>query len=125
MQALLALAIKVAASCLEGHWGNEDGSVIVEIRACGDALCGTIRSASEKAQADARRGGTNDLVGTEVLTDFKAVRADRWRGVLFVPDRDWRLKAEIIQLDADRLRIRGCAIGGMLCKSQVWQRQSP
>jgi uncharacterized protein (DUF2147 family) len=105
-----------------GEWSNEDGSVIVEIVPCGDAVCGTVKSASEKAQVDARRGGTEKLIGTEVLTNFLPVRADRWRGVLFVPDRNLRSKAELIQLDADRLRIRACAVGRIFCKSQVWQR---
>jgi uncharacterized protein (DUF2147 family) len=126
LQALLiALALQVAENSLVGHWGNKDGSVIVEIHPCGDALCGTVRSASEKARTDARRGGTDDLIGTEVLTDFGPIGAGRWRGILFVPDKDVRSKAEIIQLDSDRLRIRVCAVGEMFCKSQVWQRTTP
>jgi uncharacterized protein (DUF2147 family) len=119
---LLAIAIQAVGRPVLGEWSNEDGSVIVEIVPCGDAVCGTVKSASEKAQVDARRGGTEKLIGAEVLTNFLPVRADRWRGVLFVPDRNLRSKAELIQLDADRLRIRACAVGRIFCKSQVWQR---
>lgn len=125
---LLAIAIQAVGRPVLGEWSNKDGSVIVAINPCGDALCGTVKSASEKAQVDARRGGTEKLIGTEVLTKFVPVRSGRWRGVVFVPDRNLRSKAELIQLDADRLRIRVCAVGRILCKSQVWQRtarQSP
>jgi len=109
---------------LEGQWTNERQSVVVSIAPCrgGEAMCGVVSSASEKAKADARRGGTPDLLGVELLHEFILADQNRWSGTLFVPDLNKRSKAQIVKLDEDRLRIRGCLVGRMLCRSQVWTR---
>jgi len=119
----LAAALTPQDSTLAGYWTNGSGSVVVLIAPCGDAAwCGTVQSASAKAQADAARGGTATLVGTQLLRNFVAIAPGRWKGTLFVPDLNQRSKAELVQLDADRIRVRGCAVGRLLCKSQVWRR---
>lgn len=108
---------------LLGYWTNEARSVVIMIAPCGDnRVCGTVQSASEKAQADAARGGTPKLIGAELLRSFAPVGPGRWKGRLFVPDLNQRSTAEIIQRDADRLQIRGCAVGRLLCESQTWFR---
>ena len=121
---IIAFAFAVEpATNFSGYWTNEAHSVVVLLAPCGAVeFCGTVESASEKAQADARRGGTANLIGTELLHGLEQVGVSRWRGTLFVPDLHKRSKAEIVQLDPDRLRIRGCAVGRMLCKTQIWVR---
>jgi uncharacterized protein (DUF2147 family) len=116
------IAVQLAPTSIEGHWRNPSGSVIVSIAPCGEALCGTVESASEKAQADARRGGTDALVGTVVLSNFAATGEGRWKGRLFVPDLNKRSKAELRQLGPDQVKITGCAVGRLICKSEVWTR---
>ena len=117
------LAPNASSAPLLGSWTNESGSVVVLIAPCGDdMLCGTVQSASEKARTDARRGGTPELVGTELLHEFVPSGTGRWKGTLFVPDVNKRSKAEIEQLDDNRLRVRGCAVGRILCRSQIWSR---
>jgi len=118
----LAAAQQTIASPVVGDWTNPAQSVVVQVAPCGPALCGTVRWASEPARNDAGRGGTQTLVGTEVLRDFKSMRPGQWRGVLFVPDRNVRTRAELIEVEADRLRIRACTGGGLFCKSQLWTR---
>jgi uncharacterized protein (DUF2147 family) len=119
----LVLAAQAAASGLPGYWTNERQSVVMQISVCGEGmLCGKVAAASDKAIADARRGGTPDLVGTELMTGFVKSRPGRWKGHLFVPDHNRWSRAEIMMLEDDRLRVRGCALGGMICRSQVWSR---
>jgi uncharacterized protein (DUF2147 family) len=122
--AILSFASQAAPDVdWSGYWTNESASVVVLIAPCGDnAWCGTVQSASKKAQADTRRGGTSELVGTELLHHFRPVAPGRWKGRLFIPDLNRRSSAEIRQLDANRLEVRGCAIGHLLCRSQVWAR---
>ena len=115
-----------AATSLAGTWANPSASVIVEIAACGEvALCGRVNWASDKAKADARKGGTDPLIGTELLRDFVPSGAGRWKGTLFVPDLKRTTKADLREIAPDRLKIRGCAVGGVLCKSQIWTRADP
>ena len=121
---LLALALIVAPdpAPIEGRWKNPSGRVTVEIVACGEAVCGSVISATESARADARRGGTETLVGTQLMTDFKAAGPGKWRGRLFIPDLNRRSKAELRLLGPGQLKVTGCMVGRMVCKSQYWTR---
>jgi uncharacterized protein (DUF2147 family) len=126
---MIAAASALAAIVLQSHpvdpqgqWRNPQGSVIVSIAPCGEALCGVVDWASESAKADARRGGTEQLIGTEVLTQFSPKVPGRWRGKLFVPDLNKRPKAEMRLLGPDQLKVTVCGAAGLVCKSQVWVR---
>jgi uncharacterized protein (DUF2147 family) len=107
---------------LEGRWSNPSGSVIISIDTCGDALCGHVRWASDKAMADARKGGTDPLVGTELLSHIVPKGEGRWQARLFVPDLNKRSKADLRQIGINQLKVTGCAVGRLVCKSQVWTR---
>ena len=121
---LLALATMIAADAapIEGRWKNPSGRVTVEIVACGEAYCGTVIVAAESAKADARRGGTANLVGTQLMSGFKPAGPGKWRGRMFVPDINHRSKAELRMLGAGQLKVTGCMVGRMICKSQIWTR---
>ena len=120
--ALAAIILQADQANPQGHWRNPQGSVIVSIAPCGDALCGVVQWASDSAKADARRGGTDPLVGTEVLSQFIPKAPGRWRGRLFVPDLNKRPKAAMHLLGPDRLTVTVCGVIGLVCKSQVWER---
>lgn len=120
---LLVLAAQASALSPLGYWTNQRRTVTVQISPCGDArICGRVEWASGRARADASRGGTARLVGVQLLSDFVSIGPSRWKGILFVPDLNRRSKAELIQEDADHLRIKGCAVGRVLCKAQLWSR---
>ena len=118
----IALLVEPAPTPLEGNWSNPSGSVITTIAPCGDAMCGRVQWASDKAIADARRGGTSTLVGTELLSGLTQKGEGRWRGRIFVPDMQKRSTVELRQTGPDQIRVTGCAVGRILCKSQVWIR---
>jgi uncharacterized protein (DUF2147 family) len=123
----LGLALALAAqdpsqSPLLGRWANPSRSVTVLISECGERLCATVESASDGALADAARAGTPNLVGTELLHGLVPAGPGRWKGRLFVPDLNRRSSAEVLELGPDRLKVRGCALGGLVCRSQTWSR---
>ena len=109
---------------IDGNWTSPSGNVFVTIAPCGAAMCGRVSWASDRAKADARRAGTDPLIGTELLTDFTATRNGRWKGQLFVPDLNRRSRAELRLVDPDRIKISGCMVGRILCKSQLWTRST-
>ena len=119
---LTTVVVQPSPPLLEGHWRNPSGSVIVGIALCGEAICGRVEWASDKAQADARKGGTDPLVGVELLSSFMLEGDGRWKGRLFVPDLNKRSKAELRQLGPGQVKVTGCAIGRLICKSEVWTR---
>lgn len=122
---LFAAAPALAASPVEGNWANPNGSVVVRIAPCGGgALCGRVIKASPGAQANAAAGGTPNLIGTELMSGFQQTGEGAWHGEIFVPDANRRAEADLHLLGARTLEVQGCALGGLLCKSQQWHRVS-
>lgn len=119
---VLAATAAAEANSIEGSWTNPSATVTVAIAPCGEAMCGRVTAASDKAQADARKAGTDPLVGVELMSGFKSSAAGRWKGRLFVPDLKRRSRAELRLVGSDQLKVTGCAVGRMLCKSQLWTR---
>ncbi len=85
-------------------------------------MCGVVIWASEKAKADARRGGTDPLVGAELFRDFTQEAPGKWRGKVFVPDIGQTFSGTITMIDENTLKGEGCLLGHVLCKSQSWTR---
>lgn len=119
---ILPMTAASAEAALEGQWRNPSGSVTMSIAPCGESLCGRVLWASDKAAADARKGGTDPLVGAVLLSEIVPKGEGRWKARLFVPDLKRTAKAKLRQLGTSQLKVTGCAVGGLVCKSQVWTR---
>ena len=120
---LLAAQAPAHALSIDGRWINPAKSVIIQIAPCGDKRCGTVEWASAEAQADAHKNAPK-LVGASLLSDLEPSKADLWRGKLFVPDRNIHAAAKIQVLGPDQIKVSGCALGGILCDSQVWTKSA-
>nr|WP_210428660.1 DUF2147 domain-containing protein [Novosphingobium sp. SG707] len=105
-----------------GVWRNPQNSVHVEVQRCGAGMCGTVVWASEKAIADAKRGGTDNLIGLQLFRDFTQDRRGIWHGRVFVPDINKTFSGTVEALDANTRRGSGCLFGRFACKSQDWVR---
>lgn len=120
--ALLASPV-FAASLIDGYWTNPARNVTVHIASCGHgALCGRVVRASDDAKAKADAAGTPRLIGTELMSNLQPVGEGAWHGNFFVPDRNVRADGDARMLDQRTLEIEGCAMGGLMCKSQQWTR---
>lgn len=120
--AALLAAPAPATTILPGTWANPSKSVHVAFKRCGRAMCGTIVWANAKAQADARRGGTDRLIGAVLFEGFVPEGNARWRGAVFIPDIGQRVSGTITQENARTIIGEGCLIAGLGCKSQRWSR---
>jgi len=101
---------------------NPSNSVHVRIHPCGKSRCGTVVWANDKAKADSARGGTKQLVGTELFREFHEVSPKVWKGKVFVPDLNKVLTGTGTVKDENTIVARGCLFVGMGCKSQTWTR---
>lgn len=123
LAAALALPGQAFAKApLEGRWQNPKGNVVVRLAACGSAFCGIVVDASAKAKATARKGGTRDLVGTSILSDVRAQGDGTYKGHAFDPKRNIHAPATIRLQGGSTLLIKGCLLGGLVCKEQRWTR---
>jgi uncharacterized protein (DUF2147 family) len=122
--ALLFLAAVPASAqaSVEGRWTNPKRSVVIEVGRCGAAWCGTVVWATPKAKANARKGGTDNLIGTRILSGARPVGPNVYKGRAFVPRRNIHSSATIRQTGPNAMVVEGCALAGLLCKEQRWTR---
>lgn len=123
--ASLALAVASAAtaqpsSAIQGYWKNPIGSAIIAIAPCGDSLCGKVAWASARGRREVSQN-TSNIVGTTVLTGLKFTHG-RWNGSLYIPDDDINVSARLEPVGNGRLKLTGCAIMGIFCRTQIWTR---
>lgn len=130
---LLAIALATGATAagsaapelpaeLAGTWLNPHRSVAVRTGRCGELLCGWIVWVDAQAAQDARDGGVANPIGTQVLRDYRPAGDGRWRGTVYVLDLGRSFSSAIEPLGGGRLKISGCVVGGLICKSQIWRR---
>lgn len=127
--AILALAFAVPASAVaqepvEGHWKNPKGSVTVKIAPCGRAWCGYVVQATDRAKEGAREGGTDNLIGTQILTGLKKTGDNTFRGQAFDPKRNIHAAAVVTVVSPTVLSVRGCKFAGLICREWRWTRAS-
>ncbi len=123
----LAAAIPVSASAqesLEGHWRNPKNTVTVKIGPCGESWCGWVVRASEHAKEGARQGGTENLIGTRILTGLKKTGDNTFRGQAFDPKRNIHAAAVVTVVSPTVLSVRGCKFAGLICREWRWTRAS-
>jgi uncharacterized protein (DUF2147 family) len=106
------------------EWRNPKDTVRIRFAPCGQGrMCGVVTWANDKAKADARRGGTQQLVGTNLFRDFKRVAPGEYKGHVFVPDMN-RTFSGHMEIRGDSMIGKGCVLAGLICKQQVWTRIS-
>lgn len=115
-----------AASPIAGQWTNQPAeNMTVRIDRCGAVLCGRVTDASPRARAEAASAGTPQLIGAELMSGLEPAGERSWRGRFFVPQFNLRGKATVRLVGADALDIHGCALAGLLCRTQRWTRVVP
>jgi len=118
----LPMTANAQAPGVEGVWRNPKNSVHIQIRPCGSNLCGYVVWANDHAKEDARKGGTANLVGSQLLRNFEPSKTGVWKGKVFIPDLNATFSGTAQLLDADTLKARGCLFAGIACKAQNWKR---
>ena len=119
---LVLATAPASAQALEGQWTNYKKNVVVQVERCGTAYCGRVVKASEKAKAKAAKGGTPNLIGTQILTGLVPTGTGKFRGRAFVPKRNIHATATVRQVSDDVMQVQGCILGGLLCDSERWTR---
>ena len=122
---LVALSMPVAAGAASadpsGVWRDKDGGTI-RVRTCGPAYCATIASvnppldpATGKPQTDKNNPDADKrsrpLVGVAVLSAMQPNGPGKWSGTLYDPDRGMTLSGNLVEINANTIRIEGCLFG--------------
>lgn len=119
---LLGVASPASADGLQGEWRNTKNTVHLRVRPCGSALCGIVTWAAPQQRADARKGSGNELIGSVLLRDLRSSGKGTWSGKVFVPDVNANASASVTQINNVLIRVSGCTLFGLACKTQHWHR---
>lgn len=93
-----------------GVWLTEEKEGKVRIEQCGNNLCGY--SVDSKSNQN----------GEQVLINMKPGKDQKWSGRILDPNSGSTYDSTIAMKGTDRLRVQGCAFGGMFCGGQTWTR---
>lgn len=91
-----------------GIWLTEEKEGKVRIEQCGNNLCGY--SVDSKSNQN----------GEQVLINMKPGKDQKWSGRILDPNTGSTYDSTIAMKGTDRLRVQGCAFGGMFCGGQTW-----
>jgi uncharacterized protein (DUF2147 family) len=132
----LAAVTPACAADPHGNWLTENGRATVAIVDCGAALCGKIVALKEpidpatgKPKTDSNNSDaakrTRPLIGVQIVIDMKPdSAAGRWLGQVYNAEDGKTYKGSITLVDAKTLNLQGCALGGLICKTQTWTRRN-
>ncbi len=93
-----------------GLWLTEEKEGKVRIEPCGADLCGY--------SVDAK----SNQNGAQVLINMKPGKDSKWHGRIHDPKTGSNYDSTIALKGPERLRVQGCAFGGMFCGGQTWSR---
>jgi uncharacterized protein (DUF2147 family) len=104
-----APAAMQAANTPVGIWMTEKNEGKVRIEACGVNLCGYSVDARTNANAE------------QVLINMKP-QDSKWSGRIHDTRSGGTYDSTIAMKGDDKLRVQGCALGGLFCGGQTWSR---
>jgi uncharacterized protein (DUF2147 family) len=132
---VLSISLLVTVACLlsapvtaqpkapgeAGLWIDHTGRGVVEIKPCGDSLCGRI--AWVKAGLPTKDAQGRKLCGLQIIGDVKRQSDGSWdNGWIYRPDDDGKFSLQIKLTSPDRLQILGYLGMKMLGETYVWKR---
>ncbi|GLK75740.1 hypothetical protein GCM10008171_09940 [Methylopila jiangsuensis] len=128
LAALLILGAGPASADPAGQWTTPKARV--KISDCGGGLCATVIALNEPNDADGqpkvdrnnpdKAKQNRPIIGLSILTGMKP-SGDQWLGRIYNPEDGRTYKAYVTE-QGGALKVQGCALGGLVCKTQVWKR---
>lgn len=110
-----------------GVWLRSSGSAKIKIDKCGAALCGTVvweRSPRKDTYNPDPAKRDEPIVGRRVLLGLKPDGADRWKGEVYNAEDGKTYTGYVTLTGANELKLQGCVLGGLICKSDTWSRSN-
>lgn len=117
--AALGLAGAAQSDPAEGLWQTQvdDGAYAhVQMAPCGQAVCGTI---ARTFNASGEYSSPN--LGKVLVRNMVPRGGGSYEGSVWRPSND-KVYLGRMQLQGDRLVLKGCVAGGLICSSQTWAR---
>ncbi len=119
-----------------GTWYTGDKDSQVRITNCGGALCGALvwlkepndpatgRPKTDKNNADAGKQ-SRPLLGVEIVLGMKpSGTPNQWAGDVYNASDGKTYSGSFTLTGPYSAELKGCVLGGLICKSQTWTRMN-
>lgn len=110
---LLGAAFAAEAASPYGTWVRPSTGTRVSFYECGGKLCAKIVGVSDPAK--------KATVGTVIMSGAAKVAEGKWEGDLLNTDNG-NTYSGYVTLSGGGLKLQGCALGGLVCTGETWQR---
>jgi uncharacterized protein (DUF2147 family) len=128
--ALVTLALLAATPAVAGDptgvWIRANGNSKIRIDNCGSALCGTVvweKNPRKDTYNPDPAKRDQAITGLRVLLGMKpSGTPDQWKGEVYNADDGKTYTGYITLEGAGKLKLQGCVLGGLICKSDTWSR---
>jgi uncharacterized protein (DUF2147 family) len=108
---LLTATAAFAQSSPFGTWTRPSNGTKVNFYDCGGKLCAKVTSSSNK-----------DSVGKTIMTGAAKTGDNTWKGDLLNTE-DGQTYSGVVTLEGPKaLNLKGCVLGGIVCKGETWVR---
>lgn len=116
--AIALMGTAAAADDVLGTWqsqpGETGGYIHVTMSQCGAKICGTI--------AKVVGNDNTSIVGRQIIANMSPNGGGAYSGgTIWAPDTDKTYKSKMT-LSGNSLEVKGCVLGGAVCRGQTWSR---
>jgi uncharacterized protein (DUF2147 family) len=130
------LAAPAFAADPVGTWLTGDRKGKVRIVNCGGAICGTLVWMQEpldpqtkKPKLDARNADASKqsrpLIGIPIVLSMKpSATPQKWDGDVYNAEDGKTYSGSFTLTGANTAELKGCVLGGLICKAQTWTRSN-
>jgi uncharacterized protein (DUF2147 family) len=130
--ALILIGPACAADPL-GTWFTGDKKAKIHIVNCGGAICGTLSWLAEPLDPETKQPKTDNnnsdagkksrpLIGIPIVLSMTPAGDDKWQGKVYNAEDGGTYTGSFIMTGANTAQLKGCVMGGVICKSQTWTR---
>lgn len=110
---------------LGGVWLTQSGDTRVRLSPCGPAYCGVIvwtrNGGNDEKNPDAAKRGRS-LTGVQMISGMKKGGDGNYAGELYNYLDGKTYTGKMTPISETELQLKGCVMGGLICKSQTWKR---
>jgi uncharacterized protein (DUF2147 family) len=115
-----------AAGDAVGTWKDAETGGITKIYTCGGGVCIKVVKPSKGRAVDANNPNPKlkgrSMAGVVIMTGAKQDGPNRWKGKLYNSE-DGKTYSGYLEVNGkNEVKLEGCVLGGLICKSHVWHR---
>jgi uncharacterized protein (DUF2147 family) len=118
-----------------GTWLTGDKKAKVHIVNCGGAICGSLSWLEEPIDPETKQPKTDKnnadagkkdrpLLGIPIVLSMKPGGGGKWQGQVYNAEDGGTYTGSLTLTGANSAELKGCVMGGIICKSQTWTRSN-